>query len=131
MRERGETLIEFALSLVVFLMILLGLSEFGILVFRYNMLADLAQEGARRGSVCGSGAAPSLDCSIESYVATRSLGILSSSDVTVTWSAGSAAASIPGDTVTVSVSRPFNPMTRLVPLSPLTITSSAQMIISR
>jgi len=51
--ERGETLIEFALSLFVFLMLVVGTLEFGLLVWHYNMTADLAQEGARWAAMHG------------------------------------------------------------------------------
>jgi len=131
--DRGQTLVEFAISFTVFLMTVLGLMEFGILVFRFNMLSNLAQEGARRGSVCGkSTALSSAECDIQLFVVNRSVGVLASTaDVTVTWSAGSATNSMPGDTVTVAVSRPFNPLTRIVPLGPLTISASSLMIVSR
>jgi Flp pilus assembly protein TadG len=134
--HRGETLVEFALSLTVFLMTILGAMEFGILVFRYNMLSNLAQEGARRGSVCGKYTAYTgglaSQCNIAAFVRDRSLGIVpSASDVSVTWSAGSAASSNAGDTVTVSISRPFAPLTRIVPLGNITISASSQMVVSR
>ncbi len=132
-RERGETLVEFAISFTVFLMTVLGTMEFGILVFRYNMLSDLAQEGARRGSVCGKytvytgGLAG--QCNISTFVQARSVGI--NPTVAVTWSAGSAANSNPGDTVTVALTHQFNPLTKIVPLATLTLSSSARMIVSR
>src|SRR5438093_611632 len=49
--EGGETLVEFALALTVFLMTVLGTMELGIGVFRYNMMSDLAQEGSRWAAV--------------------------------------------------------------------------------
>jgi Flp pilus assembly protein TadG len=128
--ERGETLIEFALSITVFLMVLLGTMEFGILVFRYNMLSNLAQEGARRGIVCGHSTSLSTgECDIESFVRARSGGIQPA--VSVSWSAGSAASSMPGDTVTVQVSQTFSPLTRIVPMAALPISSTATMYVSR
>jgi Flp pilus assembly protein TadG len=131
--DRGQTLVEFAISFTVFLMTVLGLMEFGILVFRFNMLSNLAQEGARRGTVCGHNTALSgTDCNIEAFVVARSIGVLgNTTDVVVTWSAGSATLSMPGDTVRVAVSRPFNPLTKIVPLAPLTISASSLMIVSR
>ena len=52
--DRGENLIEFALVSTIFFMTLFGTIIFGIGVWRYNMVADLAQEGARWASVHGS-----------------------------------------------------------------------------
>jgi len=44
--ERGQSLVEFAISLVILLMLLSGAVEFGILFFQYVQLRDAAQEGA-------------------------------------------------------------------------------------
>jgi Flp pilus assembly protein TadG len=52
--NRGQSLVEFAFASIVFFMMLFGIVEFGIAVWRYNMVADLAQEGARWASVRGS-----------------------------------------------------------------------------
>ena len=52
--DRGENLVEFALASTVFFMTLFGIIIFGIGVWRYNMVSDLAQEGARWASVHGS-----------------------------------------------------------------------------
>src|SRR5580765_6404193 len=87
--NRGETLVEFALASTLFLMTLLGTLIFGIVVFRYNMLSNLAQEGARRASVCGaqSGLRASGQCDVAAFVRARALGINLNS-VTVTPSDG-------------------------------------------
>ena len=49
-RERGQSLIELAVSLPVILLILLGTLDFGMAIFSYAMLRDAAQEGAFYGS---------------------------------------------------------------------------------
>src|SRR5438876_11268263 len=72
---RGETLVEFALALMLFLMTLLGTAEFGLIVFQYNMMSDLAQEGVRRAAVCGKNKSASLSCDVASYVQSRSLAL--------------------------------------------------------
>ena len=48
--ERGQSLVEFAISLVILLYLLSGAVEFGILFFQYVQLRDAAQEGALYGS---------------------------------------------------------------------------------
>jgi TadE-like protein/Prokaryotic N-terminal methylation motif len=48
--ERGQSLVEFAISLVILLMLLAGAAEFGIVFFQYVQLRDAAQEGALYGS---------------------------------------------------------------------------------
>jgi Flp pilus assembly protein TadG len=48
--ERGQSLVELAVSLVILLYLLSGAVEFGILFFQYVQLRDAAQEGALYGS---------------------------------------------------------------------------------
>ncbi len=45
-RERGQSLVELAISLLILLMLLSGAAEFGVLFFQYIELRDAAQEGA-------------------------------------------------------------------------------------
>lgn len=49
---KGQSLVEFAISLVLLLMLLSGLAEFGVALFQYVQLRDAAQEGAIYGSAC-------------------------------------------------------------------------------
>jgi Flp pilus assembly protein TadG len=50
--EKGQSLVEFAISLVVILLLLAGAVELGIALFQYIQLRDAAQEGALYGSIC-------------------------------------------------------------------------------
>jgi Flp pilus assembly protein TadG len=133
--NRGETLVEFTLALTLFLMTILGTMIFGIVVFRYNMLSDLAQEGARRASVCGANAnvlRASGWCNVEDFVRSRALGINLDS-VTVTPSDGGPSDLTTlnaGESVTVQVTHTFNPMTMIIPARTLTFSASATMIAS-
>lgn len=49
--ERGQSLVELAISLVILLTLLAGAVEFGIAFFQYVQLRDAAQEGALYGSL--------------------------------------------------------------------------------
>lgn len=49
---KGQALVEFAVSLVIILILLSGAVELGIGLFQYIQLRDAAQEGALFGSVC-------------------------------------------------------------------------------
>jgi Flp pilus assembly protein TadG len=49
--SKGQGLVEFALILPLLLLLLLGIIEFGIAVFRYNSIANIGREVARYGSV--------------------------------------------------------------------------------
>lgn len=52
MSERGQSLVEFGISLMIILLLLAGAVEFGIALFQYIQLRDAAQEGALYGSIC-------------------------------------------------------------------------------
>jgi Flp pilus assembly protein TadG len=49
--QRGQSLVELGVSLVVLLYLLSGAAEFGVLFFQYVQLRDAAQEGALYGSM--------------------------------------------------------------------------------
>jgi Flp pilus assembly protein TadG len=48
--ERGQSLVELAITLPILILLLLGTLDFGIAIFSYSMLRDAAQEGAFYGS---------------------------------------------------------------------------------
>jgi Flp pilus assembly protein TadG len=50
-KQRGQSLVELAISLMVILMLLLGAFDFGTALFAYISMRDAAQEGAIYGSV--------------------------------------------------------------------------------
>ncbi len=47
---RGQSLVEFAITLPILVLLLLGTLDFGMAIFSYSMLRDAAQEGAFYGS---------------------------------------------------------------------------------
>ena len=49
--ERGQSLVELAISLVLLLLLLSGAVEFGMAFFQFIQLRDAAQEGALYGSI--------------------------------------------------------------------------------
>lgn len=50
-KERGQELVEFALILPLLLLLLVGIFEFGYVVFVQNTLSNAVREGARYGAV--------------------------------------------------------------------------------
>lgn len=50
-RNRGQELVEYALTLPILLLFVLGIMEFGVTIFAYNSIANAAREGARVGAV--------------------------------------------------------------------------------
>jgi len=49
--ERGQSMVELGISLVILLYLLAGAVEFGVLFFQFVQLRDAAQEGALYGSM--------------------------------------------------------------------------------
>jgi Flp pilus assembly protein TadG len=127
--SRGETLIEFALSLTLFCTILFGTIGFGLAVWRYNMMSNLAQEGARWAAVHGKNSgSPKTASDTQTYVQSRAVGL----SVTVPSPPTSNPSTlIAGQTVTVKVQTTFRPFTALVPAATLTLHSTAQQIVQR
>lgn len=103
--ERGTSMIELAFILPVFLMMVLGLSDFGRAVFTRNALANAARDGARFASVD-----PNNIACIASVAAQRSsLARLAASDVDVKLDSA-----VLGRPVTVSVQSQYQPITPLI-----------------
>ncbi len=50
--QHGATALEFALSLVVFLTFLLGITDFGRMLFTWNAASEATRAGARYAVVC-------------------------------------------------------------------------------
>src|SRR5262245_28185992 len=79
--EKGAALVEFGIASILYLLTLIGTTEFGLAVWRYNMVSNLAQEGARWASVRGAGgSSPASAAQVETFVQGRTYGM----SVTVT-----------------------------------------------
>jgi Flp pilus assembly protein TadG len=50
--QRGQSLVEFAVFLVILLLLVAGIVDLGRVFFAYIALRDAAQEGAVYGSIC-------------------------------------------------------------------------------
>ena len=125
--DRGETLVEFAIASVVFFTLVFGSLEFGLAVWQYNMVADLAQEGARWASVRGQSTGLGItSANVQTYVTSRAVGLT----VTVTTTAAPETLAA-GSTIGVTVTSYYLPDTTLLPHSLLTLQSTAQMTIAQ
>ncbi|MGK2851944.1 MAG: TadE/TadG family type IV pilus assembly protein [Candidatus Limnocylindrales bacterium] len=49
--DTGQSLVEFSLAIIVFLVILMGVVDFGMAIYRYNGVSEAAREIARVTSV--------------------------------------------------------------------------------
>lgn len=135
--ECGESLVEFAFASVLFLSMVLGAIEFGIAVWNYNLVSDLAQEGARFAAVRGqtSGTACSgmaLPCSasngdVQAFVQSRAAGL----SVTVTTPSGAPGTIVAGNIVEVRVAHTLTVGGGVIPFWNFPIASTARMIVAR
>ena len=132
--QRGATMVEMAIILLVLLMIIFGTMELGRAVWYYNTLGHAAREGTRFASVNGStsGTPPgprdstTVDPLVKARVVDAATGLgLSASNVTVAWSPNNK----PGSTVTVTVSKTFVPTTSFV--GSINMTRSSALVVER
>ncbi|MFL7868660.1 MAG: TadE/TadG family type IV pilus assembly protein, partial [Anaerolineales bacterium] len=103
-KERGQSLVEFAISLTVIMMLLAGAVEFGIALFQFVQLRDAAQEGALYGSIH-----PGDDANIEARVRSASpspIDLQNDPDVTITINYPDGAPNCEGKGIQVNVSYP-------------------------
>jgi len=54
--RRGQALVEFSLAIVIFLVLLMGVVDFGMAIYKYNGVSEAAREIARVASVHQAGA---------------------------------------------------------------------------
>jgi len=127
-KDEGQSLVEFAFASVLFFMLVFGTIEFGLAIWQYNMVSDLAQEGARWASVRGSSSSiPASASDLQTYVQSRSPGFT----VTVTATPSDPSSAGPGGTISVRVQSSFSPVSALIPSTTLSLESTAKMIVSR
>ena len=105
-RRRGQSMVEFSLVFIVFLMLMVGLFELGRMVWIYETVAHAARQGARYAMVRGNSGAPD-NAALIASVKGQAIGLISSQiTVTPTWEGGG----IVGTFVRVQVSYPFAPV---------------------
>lgn len=156
--DRGETLVEFAVSAVITLSLLFGIMDISRAAYTYHFISYAAQQGARFAEVHGSawsGACSStnanypdqLGCTasntdIQKYVQSLSPPGVTNASVSVNaaWSNKDINGSTtvcgttpkyPGCLVTVTVSYQFNYMVPFLPTSAQTMSSTAEAVIQQ
>lgn len=126
--ERGEALLEFAYASVVFFTTIFGILFFGQAIWRYNLVSNLAQEGARYAAVHGQqSGSPVSTADVSSFVAGRAVGLT----VTVTTPLGAPSTIARGNPVSVLVSHSLALGGGLLPNWNFTIQSTGRMIMLR
>jgi Flp pilus assembly protein TadG len=128
-RPNGQGIAEFALVASFFFLLLFGIIEMGIAVFRYNTVCDAAREAARYAIVHNPGSLNPATTDQIVAVAVDHAPFLSKTDVTVTFP------SDPTDTtqedVLVSISHSYTPNIPFMSAVQLHLTSKSQMLLSQ
>jgi Flp pilus assembly protein TadG len=112
--ERGQSLVELAISLIILLMLLLGAVEFSLALFQFVTIRDAAQEGALFGSINPTNAAGMRARAID---AASDVVPLTDANVTVSWNPGSQCEGLTGGvphSVTVTINFNHNIILPLV-----------------
>ena len=112
-RRRGQAVVEFALVLPIFALLLFGAIEFGRAYLRLHLLTNAAREGARTGSIPGNVEADVV-AAVEEFLTATGLDLTTCPDPTilVTDSGGTArdgglGSAQQGDRVRVTVTHNF------------------------
>lgn len=125
--ERGSALVEGALCFGAFVFIVFGVIEFALAIYAYNFCSYAAQDAARWASTRGANyPAPATADDVQTYVSSQAIGLTNSLAVSTTWTPDNK----PGGIVQVQVHYTLIPLTGVMLHRNLSLTSSAQMIIS-
>lgn len=126
-RQSGSAIVEGALVFLVFMVIVFGLMEFGRMVWSYTQVANGAREATRYAIVHGSASGSTASVSqIQGIVTSHSPGLDASNITTnVTFTPDQS----PGSTVKVAVTYKFYPLTPFIPVGPIHLASTSQMVI--
>jgi Flp pilus assembly protein TadG len=128
-KESGNTIIESALALVVFLMMLFGIMDLGRMVWTYNTLSQAARVDARYAIVHGNASGSVASSSdVSNVVRGQVIGLDPSTlVVTTTWTPDKN----PGSAVKVQTSYSFAFLLPYLPNRSIALGSFSQMVISR
>lgn len=146
--EQGSAMVEFALSAILLITVIFGVMAISVALYSYNVVSEAAREGTRyaivRGSKCNSfaSACPAkVDGSdVQAYLRSLTYPGIKPANLTaasVYSSIGgavctpSASCNNPGNQVKVSVTYSFPLVIPFVPARTLSMTNSAQMVISQ
>jgi Flp pilus assembly protein TadG len=127
-RERGQSLVEFSMVIIVFLVILMGIVDFGMAIYKYNGVSQAAREIARVTSVHPCATAGALTCSPGSSAETAQVintqkNLIPGLQVTTPFpcvdesGTPSSPCDFSKDSVQVVVTAPYRPITPLLGLT--------------
>lgn len=150
---KGNTLVEYALTMIFFFMVLFGIVDFARALYTYHFVSNAARQATRWAAVNGftcdddnscNGTAPMNNgpaqiADIQNYVANLAPPGINSKNITTTpgWTAPTGSPTIcattinyPGCTVEVTVSYKFNFIAPIVWANSVTLSSTSEMVIA-
>lgn len=127
-KRRGQSMLEFAIVIIVALVLMFGILQAGLAVYAYSFVSYSARAAVRYAMVHGSRSdSPATASSVRSYVKDLAFALDTSYlTVTTTWNPDNN----PGSTVTVHVSYVFKPPIPLIWTREVTMSSTAQGMVS-
>lgn len=122
-------MVETAISITIFLTLLLGVIDFGYGLYTYDLVSYASKIGSRWAIVHGStSSTPATASDVQNYIAGQVAGLDPSKlQVTTSWSPNNS----PGSTVSVAVTYNFSFMDPLVPTASLTFGATSNGIIAQ
>jgi Flp pilus assembly protein TadG len=125
--QKGTVLVEAAISLLTFLLLLFGIIEGGIAVWTYNTIAFAARQGTRYAAVRGANnPSPATTSTVQTYVQSQAIGLdTSKMTVTTTWTPNNT----PGNYVKVVVNYQYSPVTAFFITGSLTLSSTSKTVV--
>lgn len=135
-RNRGQSLVEFALCTLVVVALMLGVIEFGRMVLAYTTISNASRIGVRFAMTHGSDNSAStttIQSVVKNYLRAAAINT-SNATVTVTYPGYTAlgcasGGTSPGCPVTVSVSYPYQTMFSYYPIN-VTLSSASEGVIT-
>jgi len=100
--RRGSSLVEFALTLPIFLGMATAIVDFGLYFAQESVITEATREGARAGSLAGTGHAAAAQSTTDTVLAASGIA-----DAEV-------GATVAGDLLTIHIAAPFEPLFGLV-----------------
>lgn len=140
-RTRGQSLVEFAVVLPIFLLILCGIFDFGFALYSRMSVINAAREGARAASVAPDHTTIASTATSRAVAAAASSGLtIKNSDVSVSCVAtaspsscnfGTQAGAIAGDSLKVTINYSYKSFFPFLFGASFNLTSSVQMVIEQ
>lgn len=129
MNDSGSAMVESALSLTLFFLIILGILDMGRMVYAYNFVSFAAREATRYAATHGTTNAATTS-SITNFVNNEAISAVNINDLLVipSWSSTTHGS---GTTVTVKVAYTYTPLFSFVMNQSITFSSSSVMVISQ